>query len=196
MVVKVDPSLSGSALAIATAVASRLAHAGGSPMKGTVYLGVQSPSQVEPADPRPHVAVLLRNSRHFVAALQDLDPLDPIERERTRLSDAVVVMSHQDLARIPDDSAAANAIVCLGEREGVHTDARRTALLSTAPLDVLAVTEVLGRHADLAGALSRVGAPTPRLDVDVLTNAVLEGLLLGGMGTAFPPTAPIDSAGS
>lgn len=196
MVVKVDRSLSGATLAIATAVAARLAQSEARSVAGTVYLGVRSPDQVEPADPRPHVAVLLRNAHHVVTALRALDPLDPVERERTRFSDAIVLMSREDIARIPDDCRATDAIVCLDENRRMHADAHRTVLLSTAPLDALALAEVLGRHADLADTLLRVGVPTPRLDVDVLTNAVLEGLFLGGVGTAFPPTTPIDSAGS
>ena len=196
MVVKVDPSLSGATLAIATAVSARLAQPEARPVAGTVYLGVRSPDQVEPADPRPHVAVLLRNSHHVVTALRALDPLDAVERERTRLSDAIVLVSREDIARIPGDCRAANAVVCLDETRDMQGDTHRPALLSTAPLDALALAEVLGRHADLADTLSRVGAPTPRLDMDVLVNAVFEGLVLGGVGTAFPPTTPIDSSGS
>ena len=191
--VRIEPRLRGHAREIAHTLSHALARPGLTMPDGSVFLGLGSADLIRATDPRPHVVVLLRSTRHVVSALKKADPLDAIECAQVSHADVLVLLSWRDAERIPRRPAP-GLTVMLGTADS-HISSRE-GVLSWEPMDALLTTEVMKQNGDLADALRTAGVVIPTVDVDVLVDGVREALIVGNQRPHGSPLSPVISPGT
>lgn len=172
--IAVDDRLNGAALRVARVTAANLARHTGLEITASVFLGSGSAALIAPGDPRPHVLVPLLGTR----------PLDAVTRAQVATADALVAMSPTEASVIRSLVAATTPIVTVsgaGSRQDqvIHTEN---------PLDAVEVEAFLEEAPEVAAALRALDVPLEPFRPAVITEAIIEGILVSGTRTDLDST--------
>jgi len=172
--VTIDERLDDAARRVASATAHDLASRSGLEMEGSVFLGAGSANLITSTDPRPHVLVPLIGAR----------ALDAVTRAQILAADALVAMSHFEMAAMRSVGAPGVPIVTIASG-GPRQD---RVIQTENPLDAVEVEVFLAEAPEVAATLRELDVPLEPFRPAAITEAIIEAIFASNVVTDLDST--------